>query len=271
MKCIIILGMGGALLAASPALAQSAPDDTWIRVGAYMPTIDTQVSVARPGQEDLTTLIDLESDLALSKRDVLPEASIGTRLGRKWRVEGEFFTLARKGQKTLARDVVFDGVTYPVSATIDSKFSSEIYRLSVGYSFVRNDKSEFGAAIGAHVTNFGVSLAGTGSVGGATASTQVRRKEVLAPLPTVGLYGSTEIAPKLRLSGQVDYLSLKIDNYDGRLVNLQAGAAYSLTRNLRLGAMYRRVDYRLKIDKNDYKGRVDYTFDGPMLFAELAL
>lgn len=267
----ITFGIGGALLATSPALAQSSTDNTWIRVGAFLPNVDTQVSIARAGQENFTTLIDLESDLELSKREALPDLSIGTRLGRKWRIEGEVFTLQRKGQKSLSRDIVFDGVTYPVSATLDSKFSSQIYRLTVGYSILRNEKSELGAAIGAHLTNFSIALKGTGSVGETTASTQARRKEVLAPLPTVGLYGSTEIVPKLRLSGQIDYLSLKIGDYDGRLVNLQAGAAYSVTRNLRLGMMYRRVDYRLKINKEAYTGRVDYTFDGPMAFAELSL
>jgi hypothetical protein len=258
-----------AFLSANPACAQSAKDETWIRVGAFLPNVNTEVSIARPGEESFTTLIDLESDLDLSDRGTLASANVGTRLSKSWRIEGEFFSLGRKGEKTLARDIVFDGVTYPVSATLSSKFNSDVYRLAVGYSFLRRTDAELGVAVGAHVTDFGVQLSGIGSVGGATASTEVRRRQVLAPLPTIGLYGNFEPLPKVTFFGRADYLSLKIKDYDGRLLNLEAGAGYSITKNIRLGALYRRVDYRLQINKDTYTGLVKYKFNGPTIFAEL--
>jgi hypothetical protein len=254
----------------SVAHAQRADDSTWIRAGAYFPDIDTEVSIALPGQEDFATLIDLESDLDLSDRDALPAFSAGTRISQHWRVEGEFFKLSRSGEKSLERDITFDGVTYPVSASVESGFSSDIYRLSFGYSFIRKAGLEAGAAIGIHATNFEVSLRGQAQVGNAGLSTELRKRDVLAPLPTLGLYGSIEALPGLALGGRVDYFSLKIDDYDGKLVNFQTEASYALTNNIRIGAMYRHVKYRVDIEKPNYTGRTRYKFNGPAAFLEVA-
>lgn len=263
------LALPSALLLASPLHAENAEDETWVRLAAYFPDIDTKVSIGRPGEENLTTLIDFESDLDLTDRDVLPDLLVGTRLGGNWRIEGEAYTLSRSSETSLAREIVFDGVTYPVAANVSSRFGSDIYRLAIGYSFVRTDKAEVGASLGAHITSFGVEIEGQASVGGAVAQTEVRRREVLAPLPTLGLYGNAEVAPGLNLQARADYLSLSIDDYDGRLLNLEVGASYKVAQWLRLGAIYRRVDYRLDINKNAYTGRIEYDFDGPAVFAEV--
>jgi len=269
LSCLIL---AGAPLAMTPeAAAQHVGDNSWIVAGAYFPDIDTEVSIARPGEEEFATLVDFESDLALSDRDVLPSLSAGTRLDRKWRIEGEFFTLKRKGEKTLERDITFDGVTYPVSASAQSEFSSDIYRLTVGYSFIRRPNFELGASLGVHATNFTVSIRGEGQVGNAAASTEVRRREVLAPLPTVGVYAMYQILPNVGLGARADYFTLKIGDYDGKLLNVRAEASYALSDNFRIGAMYRHVKYRVDIEKRAYTGRISYEFNGPAVFLELAL
>ena len=272
-KCLrtpaIAAALGGAVMA-TPCLAQDAENDTWIRAAAYFPDIDTQVGIAPPDDPDFRTLIDFESDLALSDRDTLPSFMIGTRLSRHWILQGEFYRLKRSGETELARDIVYDGVTYPVEATVRSGFSSDVYRLSAGYSFVRNERVELGATLGIHATNFEVFLQGEAGGSQVTVDSERRSRDVLAPLPTIGLYGQFEPAPRLRVGGQGDFLSLKVGDYDGRLVNLQATVSYAATDNLRIGALYRYVDYRLDVEKDRYVGRIAYQFKGPGLFVELS-
>jgi hypothetical protein len=94
----------------------------------------------------------------------------------------------------------------------------------------------------------------------------VRRQEFLAPIPTVGLYGSVEITNGLTLSGRIDYLSLKIGDYDGSLTNTQAAVAYQVLDNVAIGAMYRYVNYKVDVEKPTYTGRFQYEFSGPALF-----
>jgi len=256
-----------AILSCQSVHAQTLDNKYWINAAAYFPKIDTNVRVATKTQTEVATDIDFEKDLALDDSKVLPSVSAGARFGRVI-VGADFFRLNRTGTVNLAREINFDGETFPLSAAVRSTFDSDIYRLTVGYAIVQNKSLELGAAIGIHVTNFDMGIAAQGR--GSAQATQVstRRKDVLAPLPTLGVFGTYNVAPRLNLNARVDYLSLKIDQYDGELVNAQAGANYAVVKNISLGAVYRYVYYRLGVDKDEWDGRVRYKLHGPALVVQ---
>ncbi len=89
-------------------------------------------------------------------------------------------------------------------------------------------------------------------------------------MPTLGLYGAYQVTDRLSLGGRVDYLSLKVSDYDGRLINAEARASYRLFKNVGVGVMYRYVDYDLDIEKDRWNGEVAYKFKGPALFLQAA-
>lgn len=249
------------------AWAQAPRDRYWLEVQAYWPDVNSTVSVATPNGA-VGTKIDLESDLALSDRKSTPAFLAGARLSDRFSLIGEYYTLDRSGSKSVGRDITFDDVTYPAGVNVSSAFDTDIYRLVLGYSFLRGAKGELGASLGAHVTQFDIRLAGQGHVGSAALQSQARKRDALAPLPTLGLFGSYEVAPRLRVAGRADYLSLKVGDYDGRLVNTQVSASYRLFQHVALGAMYRYVDYDLNVDKSHWQGEVAYKFKGPALFLQ---
>ncbi|XHS00857.1 hypothetical protein ACFB49_24580 [Sphingomonas sp. DBB INV C78] len=271
----MIHGVSGAALilcaglAATPAQAQALQDRFWLEASAYWPNVDTKIEVSSVQRPDVGTEIDFEQDLDLTDRKTLPAFFAGARLGSNFSVGLEYYSLSRKGEQVIDRDITFDDVTYPVNANVSSKFTTDVYRLTVGYAFLRKENYEFGAALGLHATDFEVKLEGQGSVGGAASSVQARKRDVLAPLPTIGLFGAWEIAPKLTINGRVDYLSLKIDDYDGRLINAQAAISYRFHKNIGAGVMYRYVDYRVDVDKENWQGRVSYEFSGPSIFLQV--
>ncbi len=261
----------GAAFAAfgSSAHAQAVQDRYWLQVQAFWPDIDTTAQVSN-ASGTRGTKIDLESDLKLSDRKSLPAVFGGVRLGDRWTVVGEYYALNRHGSASASRDLTFDDVTFPTGVTINSEFKTDVYRVGVGYSFVKNDKADVGVVVGLHVTQFTVGLEGQGHVGAAALQSEVRKRDALAPLPTVGLYGVYQATPRISLGGRVDYLSLKISDYDGRLVNAQASVAYRAFKNVGVGVMYRYVDYKLGVEKDRWNGEVAYTFKGPALFLEAA-
>ena len=65
-----------------------------------------------------------------------------------------------------------------------------------------------------------------------------------------------------------DWLSLEIDDYDGRLLNAQVGANYLVTKNIAVGVAYRYVDYRLGIEKDRWDGLVRYKLYGPAILLQ---
>jgi hypothetical protein len=254
---------------APQANAQQIDDRYWLELQAFWPDIDTSVAVSS-ADGTRGTSIDLESDLDLRDRKSLPAFYAGARIGDRWSIVGEYYALNRSGSTSASRDLTFDGVTFDAGATVASQFDTDVYRMAVGYSFVRNGKADLGVAVGLHVTQFTVGLAGQAHVGAAAVQSESRKRDALAPLPTLGLYGSYQATPKVVVGGRVDYLSLKVSDYDGRLINAQASVTYRLFKNVGVGAMYRYVDYELGIDKERWSGDVAYAFKGPSLFLQVA-
>jgi long-subunit fatty acid transport protein len=264
------LAAGAALAAlASSAHAQTVQDRYWLQAQAFWPDIDTSVAVSSKNGA-IGTKIDLESDLKLRDRKSLPAFYAGARFGDRWSIIGEYYALDRSASASAGRDLTFDDVTFPAGVSIASEFNTDVYRVAVGYAFVHNDKADLGVALGLHVTQFEVGLEGQGYIGNAAVQTQARKRDALAPLPTVGLYGAYQVTPKLTVGGRVDYLSLKVSDYDGRLINAQATASYRLFQNVGVGVMYRYVDYNLDIEKERWNGEIAYQFKGPAVFLEVA-
>jgi len=252
------------------ALAQAPQDRFWAGLEYFYPTISSTARIdakatARPGSN-----IRLEDELDLDDRKGTPYLNLGMRLGDNWRLEFEYYELNRNATKAIGRSINVGDTTFPVGAQISSRFDSTIYRLTGGWSFYRTQEAEAGLGFGLHITDFETQLSGvgTGILNGTGAQREAR--DALAPLPTIGLYGSYLLSPQFLLRGRVDYLSLKYNDYDGRLVNWMAAVDWRFTRNVGVGLGYRYVDYKLEADKADFRGEVQYTFKGPTLFVNVA-
>ena len=252
------------LLASGLALAQETwtvnpglQDGFTLEVGAYAPEVKTNARL------DSVTLgrgtsISFEDDLGLDDREIQVSVLGKLRLGERWRIEGEYFALNRSGTRAISRTINFGGNIYPVGITVNSEFDSDIYRLSAGYSFIKSTQAELGVALGLHITDFTMSLAG--------ANVSQRTGDALAPLPTIGIYGAYALTPRWLLTGRADIFSFSYDDYDGSLVNLVAGIDYRFSRNFGVGLGYRYVDYDLDVTKSSFSGNIQYEFSGPVLY-----
>jgi hypothetical protein len=264
---VAALGCAGAL--ASQADAQTLNDRYWFEAQAYWAQVDTKVRVAGTGGL-VASEIDLEGDLDLADRKGLPAFLAGARIGERWSIVGEYYGLDRSASANVRRDITFDDVVYPTGANIASSFDTKVYRAAVGYAFLQGENFELGASLGLHVTQFKITLQGDGRLGNAVVQSEVRKRDALAPLPTLGLYGALAFTPRLTATARVDYLSLKVGDYDGRLTNSEARLSYRVFDNVGFGAGYRYVDYDLDVDKERWNGEMAYKFKGPVLFVQAA-
>lgn len=231
--------------------------DRWtLEIGAYSPTVDTTAHLNGPLGNGTT--VNFEEDLNLKDRKTSATILGKVRIGDRWRIEAEYFGLDRSGSRSINRTITWGDDVYPIGITVSSTFDTDIFRLSGGYSFVKNDTAEVGIALGLHATDFRLSLGATG-VGS-------QQADALAPLPTVGLYASYALSPRWLISGRVDYFSLDYDEYDGSLVAAQGGIDYRFTRNFGIGLGYRYIDYDLTVTKARFNGGVEYRFSGPVLY-----
>ena len=253
-----------AAFSAGAAHAQSVDDVAWIELGSFLADVDSQGEFRLPDQLDGVSF-DFEDDLGLVDRQDLFSVNAGVRAFDRVVIAADYYRLDRDSSIVLERNIQFEDVVFPIAAEVDSGFTSDIYRLTIGYSLIRNERFEFGPALGLHATDFDIFVSGEARLAGNQIAQTVRSRDFLAPLPTVGLYGTWQATPWITANARVDYMSLAIDDYDGGVTNVQAGVSYAFTENFDLGVQYRYVDYDLTIDKDDWAGDLTYTFKGPVI------
>ena len=252
-------------LAAAPGRTQSLDDRYWIEASVMWADLDTRGDFRLPKAPE-GGQIDFEGDLGMDDRETLGAISGGYRYSERLTFGADIYRLDRSSTEVLKRDIPFEIVTFPATATIDSNFRSDIYRFTVGYSLIRREDLEAGVAVGLHATDFNIELAGRGQVGPVEVDQVVRRRAFLAPLPTAGAFGVWRPTPKVTFNGRADYLSLSLGDYHGGVLNMQAVAAYAVSDRVDLGVMYRFVDYDLSIEKRRWAGGLRYQFSGPAVF-----
>jgi len=210
--------------------------------------------------------LDLESDLGLSESPAIGFVELGYRFAPRWTANFQYLTLSRDRSVSLSRDITVGDTTFPVDARVAGTFSSNLYKAHVTWSPVLTDKAEIGISLGAHVTDFTFAVEAGGIIGNVAGGAREERREVTAPLPNVGLLASYEVVPRLRVAAEVNYLQLRIDELEGGLTDIEASLAYDVTRRISIGAGYRRLEYRLDLERERFEGRVRYELGGPFAY-----
>jgi hypothetical protein len=251
------------------AHAQHADDRFWVHLAGYRPSIESSARSDFLANDITGTVVRFEDELGLADRKTLPWFQAGARLGERWRVELEYFSLRRSGERSGSREIVWGDTVFPVSATLRSQFDSDILRVSAGYSFLKDERTEVGAVLGLHATRFRLALEGAMTVEGESDSGAGEAEEALVPLPTLGLYGKRDFAPRWSVAGRIDYFTLNTGDFGGGLLNGMIAFGYRFTDRFGLSAGYRYVDYTLDVDKPSWRGGLDYRFSGPFVSLQL--
>ncbi len=198
----------------------------------------------------------------MTKDKTLPMFDATWRINPRHRVELGYVRLARDSQKTITGEIRFGDSVFPVNATVNSKFDSDVWRLTYGWSFYREGGNELSLLLGLHTTSF------------KTKPVEDRRRR--PDRGGRGPHGSAAdhracrargpIDPQWRLGAWVQVFSLNYGDYEGSLVNGAFSAEYRLNRNCALGAGYTVYDYNLDVTKGKARGSFDYQFAGPMIY-----
>lgn len=256
-----------AIFAAHPAAAQRLDNDWIIQVSAYFPSVDSSLRIDSSDGE-IGTVVDLEGDLGFSKHSRLPAFLGEWRPGDDWVLTAEYYALNRDSSRSIARELDIGDTTFPVNASVASGFDSDVFRFTVGNRLFQGENYEIGAAIGLHGTDFTLFVEGEGTVNGVPGQFRSESRSVFAPVPTIGAFVNAEPWARVYASARFDWLSLSIGDYSGRVLNSQATVAYRVHRNFDVGLTYRLVNYRLKVNRDNWTGQVDYNFRGPAIFLQ---
>lgn len=257
-----LLALASALVAAAPTLT-SAANDPWsapfnLQIGGFGPQAETRVRLDASSGAAGTSL-SFEGDLGVEDSKTLPTLDFTWRFAKRHALEGSIVSLHRDGTRTLTGEVHWGDITYPVSTAVNSKFDSDIFRVAYRYSFVNEPAGELAVLLGFHYTNLEAQI--SGAAGNLSKSIAVDY-----PLPTLGLRGSARIGENWRVSGFGQILKLKIDEYDGEVINYGVGLEWAYARNMMAGVGYDYYKYSLVSTKERTRAEFDYRFDGPKIY-----
>lgn len=248
---------------------QYAEDYPWharrfkITAGIFFPVNNTQIQVGSNNGR-IGTEIDLEDDLGFSQSSTSFLGTFEWRISRRSRLGAEYFALDRSSSKTLQKEIEFGEHTYNINTRITAFFDVQIARIAYGYAFLSKPKYEAGLLIGAHVLFADLGI----RVDANQASAEFHDNFAFtAPLPDIGVWGEFVLAKRFGLYVNANYLAVKIEDIDGRILSYNLSVLFNVHKNFSLSAGYTGLNFRVDTVKERLNGYLKWGYNGPTVSA----
>ena len=207
------------------------------------------------------TEISFEDDLGLQSSHTVARLGgygwLGSR--HRHRVDIEIFDLSRNVTDQLSKDIIFGDEIFTAGTVVETNSDVTIINVDYTFALLVRERGYFGLVGGLHVTEMtmGLHASGVGTTETAT---------LTAPLPLFGVRGEYALSDRFTLRGAAQRLVLEIDSTTGAFSDLYAGVDYRFESNLALGLAYNAVSMDIEAKKNDFAGRLDWRYDGFLLY-----
>jgi len=255
----------GALLAQDYDWHPALSDTFTASLGAMRSADSFKIQANAPG--DPGDDIDFGDSLDVSKHSTFFNGQLRWKFGhsKRWSLWGQYFSNDAKGGAELEEDLEWDGNTYLAGTYAEAGVKLAVTRVFLGYSFVKNERNDFGVGAGIHNLDIKAYIEGEILIQGDSTTNQ--RDEVRADqiLPNIGAWYNFAPSKRWLLHGRVDWISANVGDYDGTLWNATAGVNFQAWRHVGLDLSWQYFNLNLNVDKTDWSGGVDMTYSGPVL------
>jgi hypothetical protein len=232
-----------------------------LTAGLFVPINNTKIQVEASGSAAGTD-IDFQKDLGLGAAQVTFLANFQWRISRRSRINLAYYDMNRTATHTLKKDITFNDQTYHINSSVNTYFNTAIYQFSYGYAIIEKPTYEVGVLIGAHTvgTKAGIALNGASS-----GISQDNNFGFTAPLPDLGIWGGYAFSDRIAANLDFDYLSMTINNINGRIIAYNIVVSYKLIRQLDLSLAYSGLNFNVNTTKKNVTGDFRWGYNGPSL------
>ncbi len=198
--------------------------------------------------------------------------NVSWRFYEKHRISAGYFQFKRDATATATDDLQIGDEIYPAGASLSTEFSIEVVPIAYAYSFMKEEKYEFGGTLGLHWNTINFDVEGSASLGDLDADADVS-VDAVAPMPLFGLMFDYHFTPKWTVgtNAQIFFLDIS-DNtfsFSGTITNLRLNTDYWLFNNFGLGAAINWFALDVEVDDSEWKGDLDYQYLGLQLYASI--
>ena len=262
---LLLLAAGLPVLAASGSGDETrVVDDKWvIAVGGYLTDFKTDASFGSGSA--LGTSIRFEDQLGLDADQSVVRLDGLKRFGDRHSIGFGLWTLNRDGVASIDEQIEFDGNTFDVGVDLNTQFDTGWFRVDWRYSLLRNDKGEAGLSAGLSVYEFETSVEGLATVsdgmGGTILQATRAADDVLAPVPTVGMFMNYAFRPNLILRVKADFLDLDVGDFEGKVTDTTFLFEWYFSRHAGVGVGLNRSDIDVR-NVGDNPFLIDFSQSG---------
>jgi len=228
--------------------------------GAFVPKKNLELRV-----DGSTRLADIDFDerFGLSSEETTGSGDLRWRFGQKWSVSGQYFKTTDSATAELTEDVSWGDYVLREGSSVGAGVGLAVARIFAGRTFSSGANHEFGLGFGLHWLEISAFIEGEFFVD--DESTGFRRESVSAdaPLPNVGGWYWYAFSPRWLVTTRVDWFGASFGDYSGDLWNANAGLTFQAWRHVGLSLSYQFFKVDLDVDKSDWRGAANLTYDGP--------
>ena len=247
---------------AEPAANPSLTKDWVFEAGAIFQQLDGDAT----SEGSLTGGRVRFSQIGLDGTETVPYLAMRWRFADDWRFDFNFTSLDASGSKSNNSIFEFGHSKFGIGYQLDSDYDQQVYTTSIGYSFIKDNRSEFGGRLGLTVLNADVSL--KGSLGNLTAGPEEAGNTWV--VPTLGLYGTYALSNQWTIDGSFDGMAFSYEGYEGYYIAATANVTYWFTDMFALAAGYRFIDADLQHDGSNWDEEIEVRTSGPVVKATVA-
>lgn len=199
------------------------------------------------------------------------------RLDGVWRITDKhhmrfmFTDYSRSATRTLDQDIQWGDNTIYADSSVTAKTGFSIAEAAYEYAGWRKDTYELALTAGVHYTTFHAKLnVNVDSSGGGAVGELSDKASVDAPLPVFGGHGMWKLGKDFYVNALVQWFALSIDGYDGSILNYRADVTWQPKKWVGIGIGYDSFNVDLKVKKDKFQGKLDWTYQGPQIFYNIA-
>ncbi len=205
--------------------------------------------------------IDFDKRRQIKKSDDLFAVELSWRVRGRWSIVGQYFKSTDSTRAVLEEDIEWGNVVFGAGSNAAVGTDFTLTRIFFGRQLDTSKSHDVGIGGGLHWLNLGTFIEGEILING-TPSSARRSVSAEAPLPNIGAWYKYSISPRWALRGRLDLLSADVGDYDGLLLNLGLGVNFQAFEHFGIGLNYNYFKLDVGIDKSDWRGDIETTYDG---------
>jgi hypothetical protein len=252
---------------ATPAQAQYAVSGSdratgekyHFEVGGFIWNPTPEMAITSEALGIIGSRIDFIEDLGIEKKRFNQIKAV-LRPGTKHKFRFELTPIKYNASSLLRRNIIFNGITYPIALPIETELLWKAYRFGYEWDFIYRDRGFLGLLLEAKYTDVQATLQNFSD------REFVRAR---APIPAIGIIGRVYVVPNISITGEFSGIRLPdIDeDYKAKYFDLDIYGTVNFTNNVGVQGGYRSFDvfYKVESDEGDLKLKGIY-FGGVVRF-----